>query len=97
MQEVDPAFLLPPISSTSEDDEVDLRVHMDLRVQKLNRLGVQRISADALIELASKLSEGMIDAIDWLSIQKKKLAAGYLILVPIYFCRPYLLFSTILH
>ncbi|VUZ49290.1 unnamed protein product, partial [Hymenolepis diminuta] len=57
MQEVDPAFLLPSISSTSEDDEVDLRVHMDLRVQKLSRLGVQRISADALIELASKLSE----------------------------------------
>nr|CDS32246.1 ATP binding region ATPase [Hymenolepis microstoma] len=56
MQEIDPAFLLPSISSTNED-EVDLRVRIDIRVQKLNRLGVQRISADALIELASKLSE----------------------------------------
>ncbi|VDN97183.1 unnamed protein product [Rodentolepis nana] len=59
MREIDSTFLLPSVSSTIED-EIDLRLRIDLRVQKLNRLGVQQISADALIELASKLSEGGI-------------------------------------
>lgn len=58
MQELDSAFLCPPSTSTTDGDEIDLLVSNNHRMQKLHRLGVQRISSDALIELASTLSEG---------------------------------------
>ena len=59
MHYMDPAFLLPPQTFTNNeqvDAEGELSALIERREERLYCLGVQRISVDALIALASTLS-----------------------------------------